>query len=327
MTDDDTSADLDFGNDATDELDQIETGDADPADEGPGADPADEGPGSEAADEGADDDTSAADDDAGGKKDDNLIPRPRFNEAVQKERAARQAAETRARELEAKLLEGQTHQVEQTHLEEVLRAQKAAEDAYTKALEDGAPSDEAARLFRVMRDVDAYRARAEAQFIAREQSMGLIEAARLDEVVTTIETTYPAFDQNSDAYDEMLTKLVSAEYETRLNQGIAPSRAMRQAADAVAGRFLKGASGASGAAAGKTKAEDTDTESKGAKTASARKKEAIARNVATANRQPPTQAGVGANSDAAGRRAGAAVSEADLDKLTADELEEALGNA
>ena len=232
------------------------------------------------------------------------IPKSRFDEAVGKERDAREAAERRAAELERQLKEGQAAQVRTEQIEAIEADITALEQKHADLLLDG-NSKEAAAVMKEIRMAERKIARAESDAIADQRVSRTIEAQKFDTVVARIEADFPEFNPESDKFDADLVSLVLAKQGNLIrSEGLSPSAAMEKAAKDVAGRFLK-------------QAEDTKVEEKKGLSTQAvdRKQEQVAKNIDASKRQPADMRDVGIDSDKAGK-----TENIDVGSLSAEEF-------
>lgn len=232
------------------------------------------------------------------------IPKSRFDEAVGKEREAREAAERRAAEAERKLQEGQAAQVRTDQIEAIEADIANLEQKHADLLLDG-NAKEAAAVMKEIRMAERKIARAESDAIADQRVTRTLETQKFDTVVARIEADYPEFNPDSDKYDTDLVGLVLAKQGNMMrSEGMTPSAAMEKAAKDVAERFLKAA---------ETKVEDK----KGLASTQAadRKQEQVSKNLEANQRQPPSMKDAGIDSDKAGK-----TGDIDVSKMSADEL-------
>jgi len=232
------------------------------------------------------------------------IPKSRFDEAVGKEREAREAAERRAAEAERKLQEGQAAQVRTDQIEAIEADIANLEQKHADLLLDG-NAKEAAAVMKEIRMAERKIARAESDAIADQRVTRTLESQRFDTVVARIEADYPEFNPDSDKYDTDLVALVLAKQGNLIrSEGLTPSAAMEKAAKDVAGRFLK--------------AEEVKVEEKkglAGTQAADRKQEQVAKNLEASQRQPASMKDAGIDSDKAGK-----TSNIDVSTMSADEL-------
>ena len=232
------------------------------------------------------------------------IPKSRFDEAVGKEREAREAAERRAAELERQLQQQARQEAQTAQVEEIETKISELESKHAELLLDG-NSKEAAAVMKEIRLAERQIARAEADALADRRITQTLEAKTFDAVVARIEADFPQFNPESETYDADLVELVLTKQQSLMrSQGLTPSAAMEKAASDVAGRFLK--------------QEEQKEDPKGlaaAKAAADRKAAQLAKNIDTAKKQPASMKEAGIDSDKAGK-----TSEVDIMSMSADEF-------
>lgn len=232
------------------------------------------------------------------------IPKSRFDEAVGKERDAREAAERRAAELERQLKAGEQAAIRTVEIEKVEADIAAMEEKHAELITDG-KAKEAAAVMKEIRMAERQIARAEADAAADVRITRTMEKQKFDTVVARIEADNPEFNPESESYDSDLVELVLTKQSNLIRtQGLTPSAAMDMAAKDVAARFL-------------TKAEAKE-EAKGlskANAAESRKQEQVKKNLDTQQRQPASLKESGIDSDKLGK-----TSEMDMSTMTADEI-------
>lgn len=232
------------------------------------------------------------------------IPKSRFDEAVGKERDAREAAERRAAELERQLKAGEQAAVRTVEIEKVESEIAAMEEKHAELITDG-KAKEAAAVMKEIRMAERQIARAEADAAANQRITQTMEKQKFDTVVARIEADNPEFNPESEHYDSDLVELVLTKQNSLIrSQGLTPSAAMDMAAKEVATRFL-------------TKQEAKE-EAKGLAKANAgedRKQEQVKKNLDTQKRQPASLKESGIDSDKLGK-----TSEMDVSTMTVDEI-------
>lgn len=232
------------------------------------------------------------------------IPKSRFDEAVGKERDAREAAERRAAELERQLKAGEQAAVRTVEVEKIEAELSAMEEKHAELITDG-KAKEAAAVMKEIRMAERQIARAEADAAANQRITQTLEKQKFDTVVARIEADNPEFNPESEQYDSDLVELVLTKQSNLIrSQGLTPSVAMDMAAKDVAARFL-------------TKQEAKE-EAKGLSKANAaedRKQEQVKKNLDTQKRQPASLKESGIDSDKLGK-----TSEMDMSTMTADEI-------
>ncbi|MDR3159763.1 MAG: hypothetical protein LBU11_12350 [Zoogloeaceae bacterium] len=260
------------------------------------------------ADEDEDDGEDARDEEGEDARDETRIPKSRFDEAVAKEREARQAAEERLRQLEDAAAAGKIPQGDPVRqLEERI---DQLEDARAQAEVDG-DFEKVKALGKELRGVERALSRVEAERAALAISAQTLEQRELQLAVAQFEASVPQFNPDSKEYDADLVELVLAKQQAHIRQGKNPARALNLAAGEVVARFID--SGEEGAVKAK---------GLGAAVGATRKAAQVARNVDTSRRQPAAMGEAGANSDAAGanKRKIAEMSDEEFEKLSEREL-------
>ena len=232
------------------------------------------------------------------------IPKERFDEAVGKEREAREAAERRAEELERKLNATAQQQV-QTQQTEQLEAQlEQLETKYSELMLDG-DTAAATAVRKEIRQLDRAIARAESETVASQRTTQALEAQRVETAIARLEADYTPLNPDSESYDPDLVELVLSKQRSLIQgEGLSPSAALSYAAKSVMERFG-------------TKPEPVP-EAKGlsaSQQAEERKAAQIKKNLDTANRQPASMKDAGMDSDKFG-----ASNSPDFSKMTQEEF-------
>ncbi len=242
------------------------------------------------------------------KKDDKepSVPKHRFDEAVGKEREAREAAERRAAELESRLKQESKNE-EVTKMEEAV---EKLEQQYSKFLLDG-EGEKAAAVMKQIRQSERAIARMETESTASAATERAVEQVRMDTTIARLEADYPTFNPDSEKFDQDLVDIVLAEQNRLIQtQRMLPSAALATAAKKIMDKFAP------------TKDEEKkgdDEEAKGlsaAKTAEDRKAKQVAKNLDADKRQAPSLKESGADSD----KHGQTKTEIDVAKLTPEEF-------
>ena len=218
------------------------------------------------------------------------IPKERFDQAVNKERAAREAAEARAATLEAQLAERvatqQTQEIEQIEARVVdLEAQ------YGAALLDG-NSEKAAELFRQIRHAERAIVRIEARDESRSAAAQTLENDRVELTIAKLEADHSMLNPNSEDFNAGLVDLVLAE-QSRLmkTEQLSPSRALQRSAKKILDLLDS---------FGSKTAVQVDEPQGLAKLQVERKAAAVKKNLAAQAAQPGSMRDVGLDSDKAG---------------------------
>lgn len=250
------------------------------------------------------DDAGKARDDKGrfakkDKDDDGRIPKSRFDDAVNKERAAREAAERRAEELAAKLKQ-EEKSVDVQKLEDSV---EALEKQHAKLLLDG-ESEKAAEVMKQIRHTERQIARMESADATANATAQAVEQVRMDAAIAQLEAATPQFNPDSAEFDEDLVNLVLAEQARLMREDrLSPSKALLAAGNKIINKFI---------ARSDTKQEDK--RGLGAAKGEDRKKQQVDKNLDTAKRQPESMRQTGSNSDAAG------LDKIDVSTLSAEEF-------
>ena len=239
--------------------------------------------------------------DAGGKftkkdKDESgqLIPKPRFDEAIGKERQRAEAAERRAAELEAAAAKNAQTLDIQKSIADVAELRKQER----KALLDG--ND--AKAAEVSMQADALNRKiaiAESGAMTAEAKEQALEDMRFDLTLERMEEKYAQLVPGSETYDQDLVDDILDKQRGLIERlHLPPSKALAQAVEHVMRRV------APAPAAG---ADDADADGKGAAAglaaakADERKSAAVAKNLAAAAAQPGSLKDAGLDSDKAGQ--------------------------
>lgn len=215
------------------------------------------------------------------------IPKERFDQAVNKERAAREAAEARAATLEAQLAERVATQQTQ-EIEKIEARVVDLEAQYGAALLDG-NSEKAAELFRQIRHAERAIVRIEARDESRTATAQTLESDRIELAIAKLEADNSVLNPNSEDYNEPLVNFVLAE-QSRLmkTEQLSPSRALQKAATEILERF------------GPKAAVQAEEPQGLAKLQGERKAAAVKKNLAAQAAQPGSMRDVGLDSDKAG---------------------------
>lgn len=222
--------------------------------------------------------------------DDSVIPKSRFDSAVQKERERAEAAERRLAELEATRQQiSRTADIEK--LEADVKDLRAQERRALIAGDDEKAAELSAKADALNRQIAVEQAR-DMSAAAKEQAR---EEIRMELVIERIESEYPALDENSEEFDQELTDDVLDKQRGYIErERLSPSKALLKAVKYVMAQREKAAAAAA------------ETESKGLRQADKgvdRKEAAVQKNLAAANRQPASSKRTGADSDRHGQTA------------------------
>ena len=231
------------------------------------------------------------------------IPKERFDEAVGKEREAREAAERRAEELERKLNATAQQQVQTQQIEQLETQLETLETKYSELMLDG-DTAAATAVRKEIRQLDRAIARAESETVATQRTTQALEAQRVETAIARLEADYTPLNPESADYDPDLVELVLSKQRTLIQQeGLPPSAALSSAAKTVMERF------------GKQPEPVVETKGLGAQQAADRKQQQIKKNLDTASRQPAAMRDAGLDSD----KGGAALTP-DINSMTQEEF-------
>ena len=230
------------------------------------------------------------------------IPKARFDEAVGKEREAREAAERRAAELERQLAERAQAQVKTEQTEELETRISEMEKQHAQFLLDG-EAEKAAELMRSIRHTERQIARAEAQADARTTTSQILEAERFELAVAKLEADYSTLNPKSETYDPELVEMILDRQARLVQGGMPPSQAITNATDFVMKRVARDEAPAQqGLAAAKVPD---------------RKAEQVKKNLEVQAKQPPSMKDVGLDSDKLGEKAMPNVAQMTLEEFNA----------
>lgn len=230
------------------------------------------------------------------------IPKARFDEAVGKEREAREAAERRASELERQLAERAQAQVKTEQTEELETKISEMEKQHAQFLLDG-EAEKAAELMRSIRHTERQIARAEAQADARTATSQILEAERFELAVAKLEADYSTLNPKSETYDPELVEMILDRQARLVQSGMPPSQAITSATDFVMKRVARDEAPAQqGLAAAKVPD---------------RKAEQVKKNLEVQAKQPPSMKDVGLDSDKLGEKAMPNVAQMTLEEFNA----------
>lgn len=214
------------------------------------------------------------------------VPKARFDEAVGKERAAREAAEARSVELEARIQRAD----KTADFRQVEAEIEALEKSHAKLLLDG-DSEKAAAAMKDIRLRERQIAIAESQHMSAQSKDQAREEIRLELAIEKLEMGFDAFNPEHEAFDQGLVDMVLALQMHKMQvQRMTPAKALSQAANEVMGRFNDGGKKAEAEARGLA----------AAKGASDRKADQVTKNLATSRAQPGNMKTSGKDSDKGG---------------------------
>ena len=224
------------------------------------------------------------------------IPKSRFDEQVGKERAAREAAEAKAAALEAKLAERETAKAEEAKTSEIEAMESTIaelEKKHAQLLLDG-EADKAAETMREIRMTERKIARIEARADAKAETSQILEAERFELAVAKLEADHPVLNPKSETFDQDLVEMILDRQRSLVAKGVAPSRALTEAAEKIMEREARL----------RTAESKDESEEKGlSKAQEDRKAAQVKKNLETAKAQPPSTKEVGLDSDKTGEKA------------------------
>lgn len=241
--------------------------------------------------------------DKGKPRKDDRVPLARHKEILDRERAQRAAVETEL----ANMKRGQTVAATNDQITAAETSILALEKSYTSLLADG-ELDKAAGVMAQIRASERAIIESKAAFQTQAAEARAYERVRYDNTVERLQEAYPALNDDHDDFDSELTGEVMELQAAYRTQGYTPAEALQKAAKVLMG-----------ATTTRQKASvDTDVRVDKADlakaTAEERRKAAVARNVATAGKQPPDTKDVGIDSD----KMGGALTTANVAKLHQD---------
>lgn len=250
-------------------------------------------PAEEPEDKDEDEEEQSRDDKGRFEKKEARIPKSRFDEQVGKERAAREAAEARAAELEAQLRSREQSQQQQidrtTQIDKLEDGITALEKKHAELLLDG-NVDEAAKVMKDIRHTERQIARLEANAESNQVVDAKLEEGRMQLAIAQLEADYPVLNPKSETYDSDLVEMILLKQNKMVNEGHMPSQALRDATKSVMDRFAKTPE-PEAEKEGLSKAEQED-----------RKQKQVEKALDTQKRQPSSMKEVGLDSDKAGEK-------------------------
>lgn len=214
------------------------------------------------------------------------VPKARFDDAVGKERAAREAAEARAAALEAQVM----REAESADIKQLTETIKDLNRQQNKLLLDG-ESEKAAEIQDKVQELIEQRAELKSEARAAMATSQAVEQVRMEAAIAKLEADFPAFNPESDDFDQDLVDLVLAEQARMIRTDrVMPSKALISSAEKIMKKFAPLAAEPTGKGLGAAKGAD-------------RKAEQVSKNLDTARRQPGSMKGVGKDSDKGGEGA------------------------
>ncbi len=236
------------------------------------------------------------------KEKEAVVPKHRFDEAVQKEREAREAAERRLAEATAKL----KTEEEQIDVKKISDEIKELNNQHSRLLLDGEHEKAAEVMGKIQSKIEE-RAELRNNEKFSKATAQAVEQVRMDAAIAQLESSYPQFNKESDAFDQDLVDLTLAEQVRLIRQdNLSPSAALLKAGTKIMKKF---------APAADTKA---DAEPKGLDAAKDgdRKSKQVEKNLDTDKRQAPSMKDTGTDSDKIGKTK----SDEDISKMTPEEI-------
>lgn len=218
------------------------------------------------------------------------IPKSRFDEAVGKERDAREAAERRAAALEKQIAEQQAQQQRGTDVEAMEAKVSEMEKYYNQLLLDG-EVDKATEIMSQIRRAERQLATAEVEARTTKHTAQVLESERMEAAIARLEADHAVLNPESELFDESLVNFVLSEQRRLIqSEGLSPSKAIALAATNVVAKYGP-------------KAESAP-ETKGlSKAAEERKSAAVKKNLDAQGRQPSNLKDSGMDSDKLGAAA------------------------
>lgn len=226
------------------------------------------------------------------KAKDVKIPKQRFDEAVAKEREAREAAEKRAADLEARLQQRERQQAQEaTNTAKISELDAKASELQKKHAEhllDG-DAEKAASVMSEIRQIDRQIARIETQAESSTAVSQQLEEERFTLAVAKLEADHPLLNPKSEDYDPDLVEMILGVHAKMVNNGSTPSQALYDATEKVMKRFAQPAKEEPKEGLGKAEKED-------------RQKKAVEQSLDAQKRQPSPMKDVGMDSDKMGEK-------------------------
>lgn len=217
------------------------------------------------------------------------IPKERFDQAVGKERAAREAAEQRVAALEAQIGQRKEQAAQVDQIDTIEQQIAELEAKHTSYLLDG-DQEKASAVMRQIRIAEREIIRAEMRQESRTATAQTLESERVELSIAKLEADHPVLNPDSEEYNEALTNFVLAEQQRLMRtETLSPSRALNKAALSIIEKFGP-------------KSAPEDAAPKGlSKVQGERKAAAVEKNLAVKQSQPAALRNVGLDSDKAGQ--------------------------
>lgn len=252
------------------------------------------------------DEDKARDDKGRFKGKEASIPKSRFDEAVGKERAAREAAEERLAALQAQITQN-TQRVDQANEITDLEA-KGAEltRQHGKLLIDG-EEEKAAEVMNEIRKIDRQIVKLESSAEAGKQTAAVLEVDRYNLAVAQLEAQHPVLNPDSEMFDKYVaSQVLSEQRELMAEFGLSSSKALIKAAGNVMQWYEN-----------LGKKPEPEAKEPGLKAGKDRKAESVEKNIDASKRQPASTKDAGIDSD----KVGATSSLPDISQMTQEELD------
>ena len=250
------------------------------------------------------DDDKARDDKGRFKGKEASIPKSRFDEAVGKERAAREAAEERLAALQAQITQN-AERIDQAKEITDLEA-KGAEltRQHGKLLIDG-EEEKAAEVMNEIRKIDRQIVKLESSTEAGKQTAAVLEVDRYNLAVAQLEAQHPVLNPDSEQFDKYVASQVLTEQRELMAEfGLSSSKALIKAATNVMAWY-------------ENLGKKPEAKEPGLKAGKDRKAESVEKNIDASKRQPASTKDAGIDSD----KAGAPSSLPDINQMTQEELD------
>ena len=233
------------------------------------------------------------------------IPKSRFDEAVNKERDAREAAERRLSALERQLAES-TQRVEQgQQLAELETKGEELSTQHAQFLVDG-EVEKAAEVMKQIRHLDRQIAKVELTTETQRATVATLESEKVDLAIAQLEAEHTTLNPDSDDFDPALANFVLSEQRRLVSeQGMTPSKALIKAGSDIMKRFAPQKQG------------EPEPEKEGLKNESDRKQAQVSKNLDVTKRQPASMKDVGLDSD----KLGATSTTPDVNQMTREEFD------
>lgn len=232
-----------------------------------------------------------------------FIPKGRFDEAVGRERDAREAAERRVAELEAQMAQV-SKTADTSKLEDEIQGLEAS---HTRLMLDG-DHEAAAKLMTQIRLKERSIALSQAENMSAQARAQAAEEVRMDMAISTLESTYDMMNPKHDDYDQDVVDLVLGQQRQFIeNERMTPAAALAKAATKVMGKIMPAA-----------KEEPPAKKGLGAAEGSVPRAQAqVAKNIAVAKSQPASTHDVGVDTDRIGATAVAEASRMTYEEFNA----------